>query len=144
LGGGGRRGGKGDGEGGEELGVAAAAQAPGDKGGEEHQQSAGQGGEEPDRDQRPAERGERPLGGDGDEGREVHGPEPEVAGHGEVKEFVALEAVGGEEVDGEMGAQDEQGEQDGQGERGGRGGLVGRGGRILHELLLLPFRLLVR
>jgi hypothetical protein len=52
-----------------------------------------------------------------------------VPGHGEIEEFVALEAVGGEEVDGEV-------EQD-----DGQDGQDGRDGLELLELISRHFRL---
>ncbi len=99
-----------------DLGDGAAAQPASGDHGEQHQRGGRDGGEEPDGEQGAAQQLEGGERRHCDEGRKIHGPELEVLGHGEIEEFVAVEAVGGDEVDGEVEQEDEGAEGEGGGD----------------------------
>ena len=103
---------QGDGEAGGELGESPAAEAAGSERGEQHDERCCDGREEPNCQQGSAERRERGAAGEGNERWKVHAPEVEMPGHGEIEEFVAVEAVGGDAVDDDV----EQEDGDGEGE----------------------------
>ena len=84
---------------GESLRPATPAQLASDERGQHEHSGARERRNQADREQRITERRADALGKEGDGGREVHVPEPQVAAHGQVEQLVPVKAVWRDGVD---------------------------------------------